>query len=63
MGRLIPAGTGMVRYRSIGIQIEAPEGALDALEEEDAVRPAASSPAATEGYLAAPARSPGEIET
>jgi hypothetical protein len=53
----------MVRYRSIGIQIEAPEGALDALEEEDVARPAASAPAATEGYLAAPARSPGGIES
>jgi len=63
MGRLIPAGTGMARYRSIGIQIEAPEGALDALEEEDAARPAVSAPAATEGYLAAPARSPGGIES
>ena len=63
MGRLIPAGTGMGRYRSIGIQIEAPEGALDALEEEDAARPAVSAPAVTEGYLAAPARSTGEIES
>jgi DNA-directed RNA polymerase subunit beta' len=26
MGRLIPAGTGMARYKNIGIQIEAPEG-------------------------------------
>jgi DNA-directed RNA polymerase subunit beta' len=62
MGRLIPAGTGMARYRSIGIQIEAPEGALDALEEEEA-RPAVSAPAATEGYLAAPVRSPRGIES
>jgi DNA-directed RNA polymerase subunit beta' len=26
MGRLIPAGTGMARYKNIGIQVEAPEG-------------------------------------
>jgi DNA-directed RNA polymerase subunit beta' len=29
MGRLIPAGTGMQRYRGIGIRIEAPEGMLE----------------------------------
>ena len=26
MGRLVPAGTGLAKYRNIGIQIEAPEG-------------------------------------
>jgi hypothetical protein len=26
MGRLVPAGTGMARYKNIGIQVEAPEG-------------------------------------
>jgi len=35
MGRLIPAGTGMARYQDIGIQIEAPEGYLEA-EADDA---------------------------
>ncbi len=25
MGRLIPAGTGMARYKNIGIQVEAPD--------------------------------------
>jgi DNA-directed RNA polymerase subunit beta' len=63
MGRLIPAGTGLARYKNIGIQIEAPEGALDALEEEEEARPAASPAAAVEGYVTAPARSPGGIES
>jgi DNA-directed RNA polymerase subunit beta' len=26
MGRLVPAGTGMARYKNIGIQVETPEG-------------------------------------
>jgi DNA-directed RNA polymerase subunit beta' len=34
MGRLIPAGTGLTRYRNVGIQIEAPEGHEAAAEEE-----------------------------
>ncbi len=34
MGRLIPAGTGMARYQNIGIQIDAPEGLLEAPDEE-----------------------------
>ena len=29
MGRLIPAGTGLTKYRNIGVQIEAPEGFLE----------------------------------
>jgi DNA-directed RNA polymerase subunit beta' len=33
MGRLIPAGTGLAKYKNIGIQIDAPEGLL-APEEE-----------------------------
>jgi hypothetical protein len=33
MGRLIPAGTGLAKYKNIGIQIEAPEGML--VPEED----------------------------
>ncbi len=28
MGRLIPAGTGLAKYQTIGVQIEAPEGML-----------------------------------
>jgi DNA-directed RNA polymerase subunit beta' len=28
MGRLIPAGTGMARYLNVGIQVDAPEGAV-----------------------------------
>ncbi len=35
MGRLIPAGTGLVNYGNIGIQIDAPEGLLPALDEEE----------------------------
>jgi DNA-directed RNA polymerase subunit beta' len=63
MGRLIPAGTGMARYRNIGIQIEAPEGALDAIEEEEIVRRPERSAPAGEGYVASPARSPGGMES
>ena len=33
MGRLVPAGTGLAKYRNIGIQIEAPEGYVDPAEE------------------------------
>ena len=44
MGRLIPAGTGMVRYRNIGIQIEAPPELATGPEEEE-VAPAPSEPA------------------
>jgi DNA-directed RNA polymerase subunit beta' len=29
MGRLVPAGTGMARYKNIGIQVEAPEGSTE----------------------------------
>ena len=57
MGRLIPAGTGLARYKNIGIQIEAPEGVAQGPEEEELVPrvvPAAPAPA-TEGYVAAPA--------
>ena len=41
MGRLIPAGTGMPRYRQLGIQIE---GAEEELDEEPLLeaRPAVS---------------------
>ena len=35
MGRLIPAGTGLARYKNIGIQIEAPEELLARPDEEE----------------------------
>ncbi len=35
MGRLIPAGTGLAKYKNIGIQIDAPEELL-AMQEEEA---------------------------
>ncbi len=35
MGRLIPAGTGIARYKNIGIQIEAPEGMAQGPEEDE----------------------------
>jgi DNA-directed RNA polymerase subunit beta' len=35
MGRLIPAGTGLARYKNIGIQIDAPEALLAGPEEEE----------------------------
>jgi DNA-directed RNA polymerase subunit beta' len=36
MGRLIPAGTGLAKYKNIGIQIDAPEELLALQEEEGA---------------------------
>jgi DNA-directed RNA polymerase subunit beta' len=36
MGRLIPAGTGMAKYKSIGILIDAPEDMLEGPEEVSA---------------------------
>jgi len=35
MGRLVPAGTGLARYKNIGIQIDAPEELLAGPEEEE----------------------------
>jgi DNA-directed RNA polymerase subunit beta' len=56
MGRLIPAGTGMARYRGIGIQIDAPEELLQVgvEEEELPVAPTEAAPVVTpgEGLLA-----------
>jgi len=50
MGRLVPAGTGMARYKNIGIQLDAPEGALEALEEDEMEGfPPATAPPAAEG--------------
>ena len=36
MGRLVPAGTGLAKYKNIGIQIDAPEELLALHEEEGA---------------------------
>jgi DNA-directed RNA polymerase subunit beta' len=54
MGRLIPAGTGLEEYKSIGIKIEAPEGDEVGLEEEEVSRAPISLPdgGASEGVLA-----------
>jgi DNA-directed RNA polymerase subunit beta' len=45
MGRLIPAGTGLPKYRSLGIQVEAPEGEF----EEEVLPEAISRTPAEEG--------------
>jgi len=63
MGRLIPAGTGLARYKNIGIQIEAPEGALDTGDEEEAAPAAAQVAPEAGGILASPGRSPEGIES
>jgi DNA-directed RNA polymerase subunit beta' len=42
MGRLIPAGTGLDRYRDMGIQINAPEELQIAVEEDEFTTPPAS---------------------
>jgi DNA-directed RNA polymerase subunit beta' len=57
MGRLIPAGTGMARYKNIGIKIDAPEELLEGPEE--ALEPVLPLPdaeglGAVEGLLAGP---------
>ena len=57
MGRLVPAGTGMARYSNIGIQINAPEGMLEELEEtrsEVPVLPEPDGVTATEEEVGAP---------
>jgi len=49
MGRLIPAGTGLDRYQSLGIQVDAPEIPIESLSvDEDGAGGPARSPAATE---------------
>jgi DNA-directed RNA polymerase subunit beta' len=65
MGRLIPAGTGMARYRQVGIQIDAPEELLEGLEEEAPLSvgpPAEESVTPAEGLIAAPAEFPDPLE-
>jgi DNA-directed RNA polymerase subunit beta' len=60
MGRLIPAGTGLSRYKSIGIQIDAPEHMLPQPDETETTPPpmlasqAAEEGAGTPGGLDAP---------
>ncbi len=62
MGRLIPAGTGLAKYRNIGIQIEAPEGSLGAPDEDVPERPRVGSgmPSESPGLLAS-SGSPGSV--
>jgi DNA-directed RNA polymerase subunit beta' len=64
MGRLIPAGTGMARYQNIGIQIEAPEGMLEPIEDD--LRPPAPMESGLSGdapdLLASPATPDGSLE-
>ena len=53
MGRLIPAGTGLARYKNIGIQIDAPEELLEGPDEDLPEAPVpAESAAPSEGLLA-----------
>jgi DNA-directed RNA polymerase subunit beta' len=65
MGRLIPAGTGLARYKNIGIQVEAPEGVDIVGEEEE--RPAAPLPASdgmpAEGLVAGAPAASDDLET
>jgi DNA-directed RNA polymerase subunit beta' len=60
MGRLIPAGTGMAKYKNIGIQIEAPELPAAGGEDEEGLSPEApaSQPLSPESGLMA--GGPGE---
>ncbi|MCZ6784562.1 MAG: DNA-directed RNA polymerase subunit beta', partial [Proteobacteria bacterium] len=53
MGRLIPAGTGMARYKNVGIQIDAPESLGGGLEEEAGLDETTEIPAV-------PAEAPGD---
>jgi len=54
MGRLIPAGTGLARYKNIGIQIEAEEGSAVPVEE--------GSPLAANSGLVRPVAEPAVLE-
>jgi DNA-directed RNA polymerase subunit beta' len=54
MGRLIPAGSGMARYQSIGVQIDAPEELLEAPEEVEVAAEDAEVAGPGEGAEAAP---------
>jgi DNA-directed RNA polymerase subunit beta' len=66
MGRLIPAGTGMAKYRDLGIRIDAPEDLLAGPDEEitPELEPVVSEPAAvTDGVLASSGSPGGSLET
>jgi DNA-directed RNA polymerase subunit beta' len=68
MGRLIPAGTGLARYKNIGIQIDAPEELLAGPEEEEPVGEAApaagvEAPTTDAPFLAAPEPGPDRFES
>jgi DNA-directed RNA polymerase subunit beta' len=74
MGRLIPAGTGMINYQKVGITIDPPEGAgvvrIAGTDEEDvasdvlgdAPSPDLSSPG-VDGLVAGPEKEPTAIKT
>jgi DNA-directed RNA polymerase subunit beta' len=62
MGRLIPAGTGMSRYKNIGIQIDAPPELLAEEEDEALALPAEEAPAAEAVVVAAPEGGADKLE-
>jgi DNA-directed RNA polymerase subunit beta' len=65
MGRLVPAGTGMSKYKNIGIQIEASDVPFEAGEEEEGSAPDLSSPepmSSETGLLAGGAGESGPLE-
>ena len=67
MGRLIPAGTGLAKYKSVGIRVDAPEGLPPvAPEEEDALAPSpvgAPESLGADGLLAGGSGDSGPLET
>ncbi len=62
MGRLIPAGTGLARYKSVGIKVQAPEG-MDVGPEEDEVAAPPVSPSEDLGAPGLLAEGSGESDT
>ncbi len=65
MGRLIPAGTGMAQYTSLGIQIDAPEELMEGPEEEPIQRSTPTDPMSMvegEGLMASPDQSAKPLE-
>ncbi len=69
MGRLIPAGTGLIDYQRTGITIDPPEGVvipgIDDVDdgEPDSAPVGDSEPAGLDGLLAAPANGADTVET
>jgi hypothetical protein len=66
MGRLIPAGTGMARYRQIGIQIDAPEELMEGPEEEPLAElpvPAEAPAVTPDGLMASSGSPPSDLKT